>query len=352
MLLNIFSDKSFLPENENHVVMLYPFWGIIPEAAGDKDAGRFDEYTRTGANTVKLVENINESDIVLLPFEWRSRRQWGSRSADRVKLANDMAEMAALQDKKLLIFFNNDSREEICVKNSLVLRTSVFRSSRGVNEYALPAWSVDFLNCYRHGALDIRNKVAVPTVGYCGYVDYLHHGLRDYSSFAKRLMQGRINFPGSRLRGKAVRALIDDPRVQVDFILRDCFNGSCEVQMRQEYVDNMFGSDYALVVRGAGNFSYRLYEALSCGRIPVFIDTDCLLPYSDLIDWRSLCVWVDQGDLGDIVDRILEYHSNTTDKEFIDVQHALRMVYEQWLSPAGFFNNLWRHVIPQRNMTV
>jgi len=43
--------------------------------------------------------------------------------------------------------------------------------------------------------------------------------------------------------------------------------------------------------------SYRLYEALCCGRIPVFIDTDCVLPYDFMIDWKKYFVWVDQSEL-------------------------------------------------------
>jgi len=68
-------------------------------------------------------------------------------------------------------------------------------------------------------------------------------------------------------------------------------------QMRLEFLQNMIGSDYVFCCRGAGNFSYRLYEALCCGRIPVFIDTDCVLPYDFMIDWKKYFVWVDQSEL-------------------------------------------------------
>ncbi len=60
--------------------------------------------------------------------------------------------------------------------------------------------------------------------------------------------------------------------------------------VRQEYVHSMMESDYILCARGAGNFSRRLYEALSCGRIPVFVDTDCVLPYQSEINWKEYFV--------------------------------------------------------------
>lgn len=62
------------------------------------------------------------------------------------------------------------------------------------------------------------------------------------------------------------------------------------------------GSDYVLCARG-GDFSYRLYETLSYGRIPVFVDTDCVLPYDSEIKWKDYCVWVDEKEVNRIGER-------------------------------------------------
>ena len=40
-----------------------------------------------------------------------------------------------------------------------------------------------------------------------------------------------------------------------------------------EYYENLLDSDYILCIRGAGNFSIRLYETLMVGRIPIFVNT-------------------------------------------------------------------------------
>ena len=51
-----------------------------------------------------------------------------------------------------------------------------------------------------------------------------------------------------------------------------------------EYYENIKNSDYVLVFKRTGNFSIRLYETLMMGRIPIFINTDCLLPFNNHIN--------------------------------------------------------------------
>ena len=115
------------------------------------------------------------------------------------------------------------------------------------------------------------------------------------------------------------------------------------MKARREYVENIAESDYVLCARGIGNFSYRLYETLSMGRIPIFIDTDCVLPLDFDIDWRDYCVWVDTGDVDRIGDRVLEFHESLSDAEFEERQRAARRVWETHISPEGFFASFHRH---------
>jgi hypothetical protein len=151
------------------------------------------------------------------------------------------------------------------------------------------------------------------------------------------------------LRGLAVRTLKLDPRVKMNFIRRKGFSGGCDEATRREYLFNMVESDYALVIRGAGNFSYRLYEVMSCGRIPVFIDTDCVLPFDGILDWKKYCVWVDASDVVTLGDKILEFHEKISATEFEEMQLSIRRIYEEWLCPTGYFKNIWRNILSSRS---
>lgn len=336
MKLKMFAEKGSLFERDRYVVLLYPFWGLIPEPQGDKDAGRFDEYSRLGRDFFHLVSSINEADVVLLPFEWQSN------SPVHAEIAFKLAGEAESKGKEIMIFFNSDSDEDIPIGNSIIFRTSFYRSKRKPNEFALPGWSVDFLKKYSDGKFRIREKGPIPIVGYCGYVDYVHTNLKSMLLHRVRLLSPKKPKPAAYLRGEAVRTLLRDKRIKMNFIYRIRFGGRCDKDTRLEYATNILDSDYALVARGAGNFSYRLYEVLSCGRIPVFIDTDCVLPFDEIIDWKRYCVWIDVNEVGSIADKIVQFHEKISGKEFEELQVHIRRLYEEWISPVGFHKNLWR----------
>jgi hypothetical protein len=105
----------------------------------------------------------------------------------------------------------------------------------------------------------------------------------------------------------------------------------------------MVDSDYVLCTRGGGNFSYRFYETLSCGRIPLFVNTDCSLPFEQHIDWKKYCVWVEEEDLPHLGNIIREFHARLSPQEFQDMQLACRQLWLDWLSPQGFFANFHRY---------
>ena len=87
-----------------------------------------------------------------------------------------------------------------------------------------------------------------------------------------------------------------------------------------------------LCCRGAGNFSYRLYEALSCGKIPIIIDTDISLPCSNIIDWSRFIITTPENINHDIK----EWWHNIDEDTYTDIQKYSRFIYEQYLTPAGF----------------
>ncbi len=163
-----------------------------------------------------------------------------------------------------------------------------------------------------------QSKPDMPTVGFCGLAGYSGWG----TNFAGRVRAvARRTRHGSReltARERALMMLAKDESIISNFVIRDRFwggvggaDGSPRLRMkaRLDYVHNMVESDYILCARGGGNFSYRLYETLSAGRIPVFIDTDCVLPYDDLVDWKQHCVWIDESEIPEIGAKILDFHA-------------------------------------------
>lgn len=350
--MKIYSDRRYLPPGTPTVVLLYPFWGAEDEEPGEPTNGRFAAYLQAGPGLFQLTD-LTDATCALFPAPWER----SSESQEGVAAAEQLAASAAAAGKKMVVFYCSDSDAQVRVGGAelVVLRTSFFRSRRMPNEFALPGWSEDFMQRYLDGHPRLRDKADQPVVGFCGLAEPLDQPLsRRLRGLARVLKRGSLadaSPPGAGLRTQALRALKGNAALAANFEVRDRFWGGAAAaspqtrqSLRNEYVANMVESDYMLCMRGAGNFSYRLYETLSCGRIPVFVDTDCVLPYDFAIDWRQYCVWVDATEIDVIGDRVREFHDRLSPGEFHDLQRSCRRLWEEWISPQGFFAHFELHL--------
>lgn len=310
-------------EAAEYVHLLWPFWGASHWC--DRYAPLYREFLQQGRSLFTLTESPDEADWFLPPSGWQ---QGGSPQALR------MDDLARRHGKPLLVFFCSDSSEEVPLDNAIVYRTSMNRSTKRSHEQAWPIWTCDVLCSYGDGSVAERPWTLRPSIGYCGYVDY-----RNSFEWAHRRLRNRIS-RSMQLRGEAVRAVLASPRIRSRMILRRCFGGDATPREREQFARNLLSSDYALVARGNGNFSFRLYEAMSAGTIPVFIDTDCCLPFDDVIPYRDLFVWVPEHEVSRIADFVMDYHLRLDDHSFNERRRAIRDIYDRFLSPLGFHREL------------
>jgi len=314
----LFTSKQWL-EPAEHVHLLWPEWGASHWHERYRDL--FADFLTHGNGLFTLTDDPASADLFLPPCGWQDG---GSPQALR------MAELAARHGRPMVVFYNSDFEEPVPFDNALIFRTSITAANARPNERAWPAWTCDILRTYGTGRVEKRMKSARPTVGYCGYVDY-----RNVIERVQRTLRGQIA-SWSILRGKAVRALAASPGIDAQFVLRRRFGGNATAIAREEYARNMLACDYALVARGRGNFSFRLYEAMSAGVIPVFVDTDCRLPFDDLIPYRDLFVWVPSHDVHCIADYVLAFHSKYDAESLAMHRKRIRMIFDQYLSPLAF----------------
>lgn len=79
----------------------------------------------------------------------------------------------------------------------------------------------------------------------------------------------------------------------IDDNKKECghYNISVPYGKPEEYIDMTNSSIFTLAPRGYGYTSFRLYEAIVGGSIPIYVWEDQLiLPYQDKIDWGEFCV--------------------------------------------------------------
>lgn len=120
-----------------------------------------------------------------------------------------------------------------------------------------------------------------------------HAGVRPYL----------LSFKGTRSRDKPYRNRISSIHNGRDvLILVACHadgwlpvvDGECDEQQRRldthSYEELLLNSMFSLVPEGTAPHSYRLFEVMQAGSIPVIVSDDFVLPLPDLIDWRQISI--------------------------------------------------------------
>lgn len=199
-------------------------------------------------------------------------------------------------------------------------------------------------------------KNELPIVGFCGHSDI--STIKKFKEIAKcilengkRFIKNPFNtvyeplFASAYERAKLLQYLENNRKIQTNFIYRKNYRGGIQTPENREkttleYYNNIKNSDYVLCVRGAGNFSVRFYETLMMGKIPVFVDTDCLLPFETHINWKNHVVWIDWKDRKNIAEKILQFHNNICEVDFISLQLSNRKIWKELLSLDKMLNYL------------
>ena len=360
MRLKIFSDPAYIsPVQAMSCVMVAPFFGEreVEAAFWSSNTDVFDAYMANSAQYFEFVDTLAEADFAVLPSTWHRYLSNGTE-----QVAYDFAQTVKDACKQLIVFHERDYDFKFPFSNA-ILFSPALEHKHNAREFGLPAWVPDHMK----GAAPLRAKQDKPVVGFCGWTPAptLSGQVRRLSRMAipvlSRIRRGGVsaplqpNFRYKFLRNASVARLRDNPKVTDNFILREKFFAGAnkkkteQEQMEsrkvalQEYLDNLRSSDYSLCVRGIGNYSLRFYETLAAGRVPLFLDTNCALPYSFAIDWQQELVWVDPSDHARVGQKLVDFHAAETNESFQARQARMRTLWVEWLSPDGFFKNFHRH---------
>lgn len=106
------------------------------------------------------------------------------------------------------------------------------------------------------------------------------------------------------------------------------------------HIDSLRRSEFALCPRGYGNTSFRMYEAMQLGAVPVYISDDFCLPWSDEIDWNDLVVLIKREDISK-VDKVL---TNFSYDRLLGMREYATEIYEDYFSLSGTYNNIMKRL--------
>ena len=102
-------------------------------------------------------------------------------------------------------------------------------------------------------------------------------------------------------REKMVEVMKDKPDV---YIATNEWTNQIKEDKQTLYLEIISKSRFTLAPRGYGKTSFRLYEALRFGSIPVYVYDYPWLPYQERLDWSRMAVLVHMDDLASLYERL------------------------------------------------
>jgi hypothetical protein len=106
------------------------------------------------------------------------------------------------------------------------------------------------------------------------------------------------------------------PVTELNIVERTSFSGTpLELVAYREHLQNC---TYVFCPRGTENYSYRVYEALSFGRIPVLLDTDVVLPSG--LDEQDIILRIPYSKVENCYDVIRRDFETRSSREFTERQ--------------------------------
>ena len=366
MTIKYFCDKIYSEKfSQLHGAALLPFVRhVLKTEVDDVTYQKFreKEFLDLIKNPILNITNdINDADYILIPIDYSFLVKLPSEN-----FINHFVKLSKEASKPLVIAQFGDNFRDINIKNSIILRCSKYRNELKMNEFICPPLISSLRSEARFSLLNKVNKLSIGFVGqtYKDVNSILHNffkaGKRDYLYTILGFFSPKYKYlrSGIFFRQRAVNTLLADSEIYCDFTLRNywglgrpMWSKGLSSIVRKEFIGNIQRNLYNLAVKGAGNFSFRFFEILSAGRIPVLIDTLCALPYHDKIDYSEFCIIVDHQNIKNIPTILKTWHATRSPDEILRAQVKAREIFETKLKfrlfMKEFFNKGIKHdVIP------
>lgn len=295
------------PKNSYDLFHNYFYFCLLPNDLKKLLLNHVDENAKQILSNILNVncsycDSLDESDFVIpyIPSIFSDVRDYVSYYS-----TNNL-----YKNKKILLFYGGDYDDFSIENKNIILLSACGIKGKNSNQIGIPTVCRDFFD----------NKLICKklSLGFCGTLIC--------SEFRRRIVNQLSN------------------QIYSDFIIRKSWgnidkllNGVIMSEKKTpsersqiEYYKNIESNLYTLCICGGGNFSFRLAETFMMGRIPVLIDTDCLLPFENQIPYKKNTVYVtkeNSNNFKNIDELIQNYHNSHTEDELLRIQYENRQIW-------------------------
>jgi hypothetical protein len=191
------------------------------------------------------------------------------------------------------------------------------------------------------------NNLNIKNFSAGGIIDSIHIPLvyedKDELFFNNRNTSKKIfcSFNGS-LTHNVRNKIYDKLKYNKNFIFhKDVWSINVNDLNKNNYFKNLVSSKFVLAPRGNGRTSFRLYEALEAGAIPIYIWDDYeFLPYKDEIEWDRLIVSININKIEDLESILL----GITDTKIQEMQNYYLDLRDEYFKLDGICNYIIKNL--------
>ncbi|WP_178984758.1 exostosin domain-containing protein [Winogradskyella helgolandensis] len=288
---------------------------------------------------VAFVDDLEASGVAILTMSWNYYVQ----TKQQAKAIQFLKTTQHLNIPTWVVLLDDVGIDFPDFPHVKLFRQSGYRFKAPKWHVGLPVFISDPLKAhYNRDVIFERPYVENPTIGFCGFATSnvalavktkVKIALKNLSYYLKlNAQEPEMILAAAQWRHSILKQLEAHQGLVKNFIYRTKYRAGTQNTAQRavsttEFFNNIKASDYVVCVRGAGNFSVRLYETLAMGRIPVFVNTDCILPLDDVINWKQHVVWVEADEIDDIGDIVLRFHKKMNQEKFLELQQNNRCLW-------------------------
>lgn len=335
--IKFYTDRYLLQENLRNVTM-FPLIDCLITQTVLKSNSDFE-----------FVEDSKNCDMFLFPIAIEYMAHSGRKNE-----LDGFIVKAKKKNKKVLVFTSGDVGLTLNFDNVIMMRLGGFSSKMKSDTVIMPPFIEDpYLKL--NSQFITLDKKENPTIGFVGHANGgIIKLIKEYVIYIKQFVFRIIKnnptdhqsfYPSSFFRHKYLNFLEKAANIDTNFIYRNKYRAGAKTQKdlettTLEFYQNMNVSPYTFCMRGMGNFSVRFYETLAMGRIPVLIDTDCKLPFPEMINWENHCLIIDKNDVENISSKLFKFHQSFSTEKFKELQESNRLLWETYFTKYNFFIKL------------
>jgi hypothetical protein len=84
------------------------------------------------------------------------------------------------------------------------------------------------------------------------------------------------------------------------------------------------------------------------GRIPILIDTECILPFENEIPYDTNTIRItkeNSNNFKNIKEVVENYHNTHTESELLEIQKQNRLIWEKYFTPDNAFKSTYELIL-------